>query len=51
MDIYSNNCPKAIQEIEIDGLEIQEPDPALIEVETVQDETAKQVARAIEPVQ
>ena len=42
-------APQAIQEIAIDDLEVQEPDPAPIEVETVPDETVEQVAPAIEP--
>ena len=41
-------APQAIQEIAIDDLEVQEPDPAPIEVETVPDETVEQVAPAIE---
>ena len=41
----------AIEEIEIDDLEIQEPDPAPIEVETVPDETVKQAAPTTEPAQ
>ena len=43
-------APQAIQEIAIDDLEVQEPDPDPIEVETVTEETVEQAAPAIEPV-